>query len=445
MQNPEPREMILGAYLSYGTGHHAAAWRMVNSRVDGAQDIDYYIDLVRRAEHALFDFVFLSDTPSVFADDTEGYGSRVVLFEPLTLLSAVAMQTTDIGLIATSSTTYKEPFNLAREYASLDLISRGRAGWNMVTSSKGGAARNFGERPHPEHDMRYERAKEFHDVVCRFWDSWEDDAFPRDKDSGRFYDPAKRHHVNYQGKYFRINGGLLNVSRPPQGRPIIVQAGASDKGRNLAAASAEMVFTAANNIDEAREFYKDLKGRVAALGRDPDKLKILPGFSPYCGETRAVAQDRYKNLQQLVAPELALSMLSDLLGGFDLSQYDLDGPLPDLPPSNGNQSRRAMIERLAAKDGMTIRGLYENLIVSRGHRCIVGSYQDVCDEMIEWVATGAADGFNIMPPQMPDYLDDFSEGVIPLLQKSGWFKSTYRSGTLRDKLGLQRPEHWNAV
>ncbi len=437
MHNSKHNQMILGPYLSYGTGHHAAAWRMEKSRADGAQDIGYYTDLARRAEDALFDFVFLSDTPSVFEDDTEGYGSRVALFEPLTLLSAISMRTTNIGLIATSSTTYKEPFNLAREYASLDLISHGRAGWNMVTSSKGGAAKNFGERPHPEHDVRYERAKEFYEVVCRFWDSWEDDAFPRDKDSGKFYDPAKRHYVHFKGEHFQIDGGLLNVSRSPQGRPIIVQAGASEKGRDFAAASAELVFTAANNISDAREFYKDVKGRAAAMGRDPDDLKILPGFSPYCAATCAAAQDKFQSLQQKIAPELALSMLSDLLGGFDLSEYDVDGPLPDLPPSNGNQSRRVMIEKLAAQDGMTIRGLYEQLITSRGHRCIVGSYQEVADEMIEWVSTGAADGFNIMPPQMPDYLDEFAKGVLPLLQERGWYKSDYLPGTLRDKLNLR--------
>jgi FMN-dependent oxidoreductase (nitrilotriacetate monooxygenase family) len=436
--------MILGAYISYGTGHHPAAWRMESSRADGAQNIEYYAKLVKHAEESLFDFIFLSDTPSVFADDHLGYGSRVVVFEPLTFLSAMATQTSHIGLIATSSTSYKEPFNLAREYASLDWISGGRAGWNLVTSSKAGAAVNFGCTPHPEHDVRYDRAEEFFDLICRFWDSWEDDAFPRDKETGFFYDPAKRHPVHFEGTHFRIAGGLLNIARPVQGRPVIVQAGSSATGRDFAARHAELVFTASGNIDDAREFYRDVKARAARYGRDPDQLKILPGCSPYCGPTADQGQSKLQDLQGRVAPGLALSMLSDLLGGFDLSLYDLDGPLPTLPPSNGNQSRRAMIERLAAEPGATIRSLYERLVISRGHFMAIGSYQDIADELIEWVATGAADGFNIMPPQMPDFLKDFSEGVIPLLQRTGWFKNAYRAGTLRDKLGLDRPQHSQA-
>jgi FMN-dependent oxidoreductase (nitrilotriacetate monooxygenase family) len=434
------KEMVLGAYLSYGTGHHAGSWRMKGSEPDAAQSISYYTDLVQRSEKSLFDFMFLSDTPSVFADDLVGYGSRVVLFEPLTLLSALAMKTEHIGLISTSSTTYKEPFNLAREYASLDHISGGRAGWNMVTSSKGGAAANFSDIPHPDHDKRYDRAEEFYSLVCQFWNSWEKDAFPRNKETGKFYDPSKRNYVNFNGKYFHIENGLLNVSRPVQGRPVIVQAGSSEKGRELAAATAEIIFTAAGNIDDARSFYKDIKERAKKLGRDPNDMKIMPGFSPYTGSTTEQAEEKYSELQKLVAPELALSMLSDLLGGFDLSSYDMDGPLPKLPASNGNQSRREMIEQMSLKPGMTIRKLYERLVVSRGHFTVIGSYQAVADEMIEWIQTGAADGFNIMPPQMPDFLDDFATGVIPILQKSGWFKSEYREGTLREKLGLKQPE-----
>ena len=433
--------MILGAYISYGTGHHPAAWRMDSSRADGAQNIEHYTSLVQHAEDNLFDFIFLSDTPSVFADDHLGYGSRVVVFEPLTFLAAMAVQTRHIGLIATSSTSYKEPFNLAREYASLDWISGGRAGWNLVTSSKAGAALNFGHAPHAEHEARYDRAEEFFDLTCRFWDSWEDDAFPRDKASGLFYDPAKRHPVHFEGQHFRIAGGLLNIARPVQGRPVIVQAGASATGRDFAARHAELVFTASGSIEDAREFYRDVKARAARHGRDPDQLKILPGCSPYCGPTADHGRRKLQDLQDKVAPGLAVSMLSDLLGGFDLSPYDIDGPLPPLPPSNGNQSRRAMIEKLAAQQGATIRSLYERLVVARGHFMAIGSYQDIADELVEWVATGAADGFNIMPPQMPDFLHDFSQGVIPLLQRTGWFKQAYRAGTLRDKLGLDRPRH----
>jgi N-acetyl-S-(2-succino)cysteine monooxygenase len=432
------RRLVLGAYLSYGTGHHAAAWRHPDAVADGAQSIDHYVALAQTAERGLFDFMFLSDTPSVFNDDQAGYGSRVVVFEPLTLLSALAMRTEHLGLIATASTTYKAPYDVAREFASLDLLSGGRAGWNLVTSSKGDAAYNYGLDEHPEHGARYRRAAEFHEVVTGLWDSWDEDAFPRDKESGRFYDPQRRHRIDHEGEHFRVRGEL-NISRPPQGHPLIVQAGSSEDGMELAARTAEVVFTAQGDIDSARAFYADLKGRVERHGRHADDLIVMPGLSPFVAPTDAEAQERFAALQELIAPELGVAMLSDLVGGFDLSGYDVDGPLPELPPSNGNQSRRRLIEDLARREGLSIRELYQRMTVSRGHVSVVGSYRRVAETMAEWLTAGAADGFNIMPPHLPGGLEAFVDHVVPELQALGVYHDAYAPGTLRTKLGLPRP------
>ncbi|HEU5110071.1 MAG TPA: LLM class flavin-dependent oxidoreductase [Micromonosporaceae bacterium] len=430
--------LVLGAYLSYGTGHHAGSWRLPEAVADGAQNIGHYVSLAQTAERGLFDFMFLSDTPSVFNDDRDGYGSRVVVFEPMTLLSAIAMRTTHLGLVATGSTTYKEPYNLAREFASLDLISGGRAGWNLVTSSKSDAAGNFGLAEHPEHGRRYERAAEFFDVVTGLWDSWDDDAFIRDKERGVFYDPARRHQLDHRGEHFRVRGEL-NISRPVQGHPVIVQAGSSDDGRNLAARTAEVVFTAQHELTSARAFYRDLKGRLAHFPRTNPDVLIMPGVCPFVGATDEEAQAKFDRLQGLIHPRLGVAMLSDLVGGFDLSGYDVDGPLPSLPPSNGNQSRRRLIERMAETEGLSIRGLYQRMTVSRGHLTLVGSYRRVAETMAEWLAAGAADGFNVMPPHLPGGLTEFVEHVVPELQALGVYKRAYREGTLRDKLGLVRP------
>jgi FMN-dependent oxidoreductase (nitrilotriacetate monooxygenase family) len=438
MIGSDTRQLVLGAYLSYGTGHHAAAWRHPNAVADGAQNIEHYLSIAQTAERGLFDFMFLSDTPSVFNDDQAGYGSRVVVFEPMTLLSAIAMRTTHLGLVATASTTYKEPYNLAREFASLDLISSGRAGWNMVTSSKRDAAYNFGLDEHPEHSVRYQRAAEAFDVITGLWDSWDDDAFIRDKNRGVFYDPAKRHRLDHMGKHFRVRGEL-NISRPVQGYPVIVQAGSSTAGKELAARTAEVVFTAAPNIGAAREFYTDLKGRLAKYDRLNGDLIIMPGLCPFMGATDDEAQRRFDELQGLIHPHLGVAMLSDLVGGFDLSIYDVDGPLPELPPSNGNQSRRQIIEKLSREERLSIRGLYERMTVSRGHVAIIGSYRSVAQTMAEWLHSNAADGFNIMPPYLPGSLEEFVDNVVPELQKLGIYKTAYRDGTLRSKLNLKRP------
>lgn len=429
---------MLGAYISYGTGHHAASWRHPASDVTATRNIDHYVRLAQLVERNLFDLIFLSDAPAVFNDDRAGFSGRVTSFEPLTLLSALAMETREIGLVATSSTTYKEPYNVAREYASLDHISRGRAAWNMVTTSKQAAAGNFGLQGHPAHHDRYRRAEEFIDVVCKLWDTWEDDAYPADKAAGRYYDPAKRHAVLHDGVHFQLQAEL-NVPRPLQGYPVLVQAGSSEPGRELAARTAEIVFTAQPDLDASRQFVEDLDARCARFARRDPRIAVMPGLTAYSGATHAQAQERVRELQSLITPEFGLSLLSDLVGGHDLSGVDIDGRLPDLPPSNMNTSRRALIDRMAREQGLSVRRIYEQMTTSRGHLTLVGSHDEIADEIERWFLAGAADGFNIMAPQMPSGLEDFSEHVIPRLQSRGLFKRAYAPGTLREKLGLQRP------
>ncbi|SBS39152.1 Nitrilotriacetate monooxygenase component A [Marinomonas spartinae] len=434
----KPKHMVLGAYISYGTGHHPAAWRDERVAADGAQNIDRYVEFAQEAEKGLFDFIFLSDTPSVFRDDLNGYGSRVVVFEPLTLLSSLAMVTTNIGLVATASTTYKPPYDIAREFASLDLISKGRAAWNLVTSSKSDAAFNYGLEQHPEHAIRYQKATEAFKVITGLWDSWDDDAFLRDKSSGIFFKKSGMHELKHEGEFFSVRGPL-NISRPPQGYPIIVQAGSSEPGMDLAAKTAEVVFTAQTDISLAQDFYSRLKNRLANVDRLNKDILIMPGICPFTAKTESEAKEKFDKFQELIHPKFGLSMLSDLLGGIDLSGFSLNEPLPSLPDSNGNTSRQKLIERFNKNGLLTLEQLYKKVIVSRAHFNIIGSYKQVAEEMMSWFQSQACDGFNVMPPSMPGCLSDFVSGVIPELQKMGVYKKEYKKGTLRDKLGLKRP------
>lgn len=432
------KEMIIGAYISYGTGHHPASWRESGVNAAAALDIDTYANLARVCEKGLADLLFLADTPSVFQDNMDGYGSRVSVLEPLSLLSYLASQTQNIGLVATASTTYKHPYNIAREFASLDYISNGRAGWNLVTSSKSDAAKNFGLAAHPEHSKRYDMAWEAWQVISGLWDSWEDNALVRNKTSGQFFVKDKYREINFEGEYFNVKGPL-NIARPPQGYPVIVQAGSSEEGKELAAKTADIVFTAQNNIEDAKKFYDDLKGRMEKYGRSKSELLILPGLSFYIASDESKARKKLNDLNALIPQSFGLSMLSDLLGGVDLKNNDPEGPLPDLPKSNGNQSRQKIIIDLARKEKLSIKQLYEKIIISRGHYTFTGSYQDLADEMIKWVENEACDGFNIMPPLMPESLINLFDHVIPLIQARGWYKKSYSTGTLREKLGLKRP------
>lgn len=436
-----PRQIKLGAFLMQ-TGHHIAAWRHPDAQADAPVNFRHYAELARRAEAAKFDAIFLADSVGVRNTDLASLSrtARSDHFEPLTLLSALAAVTEKIGLIATVSTTYNEPYHVARKFASLDHISGGRSGWNLVTSSGQGEAQNFNLDEHVEHGRRYARAAEFHDVVLGLWDSWEDDAFLRDKPSGQYFDPAKLHPLRHRGEHFSVRGPL-NVSRSPQGRPVVVQAGASPAGRDLAARTAEVIFVAHQTFDEAQAFYRDIKGRAVEYGRDPDDIKIMPGIFPVIGRTQAEAEEKFARLQDLIHPVVGVQLLSNMIGGFDLSGYPVDGPLPDIPETNGGKSRQQLLIDLARRDNLTIRQLYLRIAGARGHQQVVGTPQSVADQLQQWFEEDGADGFNIMSPWLPGGLDDFIELALPELRRRGLFRSEYEGATLRQHLGLARPPH----
>jgi alkanesulfonate monooxygenase len=359
-------------------------------------------------------------------------------FEPLTLLSALAMVTERIGLIATGSTTFDEPYHVARRFASLDHISAGRAGWNIVTTSNPDAALNFGLTEHVEHDERYRRAQEFFDVVTGLWDSWADDAWLRDQQSGIFFDPAKMHVLDHKGEHLSVRGPL-NIARPVQGWPVIVQAGASDAGRQFAAETAEAIFASSRTIEDGRRFYADMKARVRAAGRRPEHMKILPGALVIVARTHAEAEEKRRLLDSLVHPDSSLPNLSMRLG-VDASRFDLDAPLPEIPQTNASQSSRDALVALARRDNLTVRQLAE-MVGGHGGLQMVGTAAEIADTMQEWVETEASDGFNIMFHTVPEGLDDFVDMVVPELQRRGLFRREYEGTTLRDHLGLPRPEN----
>ncbi|HEY4034381.1 MAG TPA: LLM class flavin-dependent oxidoreductase [Ktedonobacteraceae bacterium] len=434
-------QLRLGAFLQ-SNGHHVAAWRHPGSQADGGLDFAHYKQVAQTAERAKFDMVFLADGVAVRERGRErealSRSGQIVHFEPLTLLSALSAVTEHIGLAATASTTYNEPYHIARKFASLDYLSNGRAGWNVVTSATEAEAKNFNREQHMEHALRYERAHEFVQIVTGLWDSWDDDAFVRDKASGVYVDPDKLHILNHKGKHFSVRGPL-NVARPPQGYPVIIQAGASDDGREFAAQTAEVIFTAQQTLRDAQNFYADIKGKLAKYGRSPDHLKIMPGIFPVIGKTEEEAKQKYNQLQELIHPQVGLALLSGLVGGADLSGYPLDGPLPDLPETNGNKSRLKLVTELAGRENLTIRDVYLAIASARGHRTIWGTPEQITDQLENWFINDAADGFNIMPPYLPGGLDDFVELVIPVLQRRGLFRTEYEGRTLRENLGLPRP------
>ncbi len=438
------RQLRIGAYISYDTGHHPASWKYNNPN-QKLQDINKYFYLSKIAENGLIDFIFLADTPSIFQDDKgSGYGSRVILFEPITLLSSLSSVTKHIGLIGTSSTTYKHPYNIAREYASLDHISNGRAGWNLVTSSKQNTAGNFGYVKHLEHDERYIKAEESCSIIKKLWDSWEDESFIRNKKTGLFYLKEKCYPVNFEGKYLKIFNSILNISRTPQGHPIIVQAGSSLPGKELAAKTAEIVFTAQNNINNAKNFYKDVKSKIHKYNRTFKDILIMPGLSFYIGKTKKQAYEKFQYLQNLTPLELELNMLENLLGGeINISNYDINKSLPKIPYSNANQSRKKIIEEITKKENISIKEISKKIAVSRGHLNIIGSYDQVTEIIFNWFTNHACDGFNIMPPILPESLEEFINNIIPRLQKIGIFKKQYSTGTLREKLNIPKPKNIN--
>lgn len=435
------RQIKLGAFLMTD-GHHIAAWRHHRAPANAQVRIDHFLRLARIAEAAKLDAIFLSDSLGVRDTNIASVSrtSRNVGFEPLTLLSALSVVTHHIGLIGTASTSFNEPFNLARAFASLDLMSGGRAGWNLVTSSGDEEARNFNLEANLPHAERYARAREFVEVVKGLWNSWEDDAFVRDRVSGTFFDPDKLHVLHHRGPHFRVDGPL-NVARSPQGHPVIVQAGASEDGRDLAGASAEVIFSAHRTLAEARAFYSDVKTRAANAGRDPDHVKVMPGVFPVIGRTEAEAQEKFEELQGLIQPQVGLQLLSTVMGVPDLSGYDIDGPLPDLPETNGPKSRQRLLVEAARRDRLTIRQLYLSIAGARGHWQVVGTPEQIADALEQRFLKEGADGFNIMAPHLPGGLEDFIEEVLPILRRRGLFRKEYEGTTLRENLGLPFPGH----
>ncbi|PZP44555.1 MAG: nitrilotriacetate monooxygenase [Azospirillum brasilense] len=441
------RKMIsMGLSMRY-LGYHAAAWRHPQVDPGGASDFSHFLNVARLAEAAKFDMVFLADGIGIRAKD-EPPGSlcrsaQTAELEPLTLLSALAPMTTHIGLVATASTTYNEPYHIARKYASLDRISGGRAGWNIVTSWSDAEAQNFNRDQHLDYGTRYERAAEFVEVVKGLWDSWDADALVRDKESGIFFDTAKLHVLNHQGKHFKVKGPL-SVARSPQARPVLVQAGASEAGMEIGAESAEVIYAVPHEIDTGRSYYRDLKERAARKGRDPEGMKILPGITPFIGATEAEAREKYDLLNALVAPELGLSYLYGQMG--DLSAYPLDGPVPE-PNDPKVRSIAKNLLKLAQRDNLTIRQLYTTIAAGFGSRILIGTARQIADEMEAWVEAEAADGFNICPAALPVGLEDFAAQVVPELQRRGMFRTEYAARTLRGNLGVPVPasRHGGAV
>jgi len=430
------RQLHLNLFLM-GVGHHEAAWRHPRTDPSRLSDIRYFQELAATAEAAAFDSVFLADGVE---GPTPGANAWVSHFEPFTLLSALAVSTERIGLIGTVSTGFTEPYNLARQFASLDHLSRGRAGWNIVTSAGDRAARNFGRSRNQDHATRYQRAAEYLEVVGSLWDSWEDDALLLDRATGRVTAPDRLHEIDHRGEHFQVLGPL-NIPRGPQGHPLLVQAGSSEDGRDFAARHAEAVFTAQQTLDEGQAFYGDLKRRAAALGRDPGGVVVLPGVVPVLGSTEAEAKALDEELDQLINPARAVGTLSTLLG-VDLRDHPLDAPLPPLPPVtaiNGAKSRFELVRDLAERDRLTLRQLIGRLGGGRGHQVLAGTPEQVADHIELWFTQGAADGFNVMPPILPEGLDLFTEHVVPLLRERGLFRSEYQGTTLREHYGLARP------
>ena len=436
-----PKRLRLGAFFN-PTGHHVASWRHDESQADAGINFQHYRELAQTAERGKFDMIFLADNVCVrkaHMDALSRSAQYIANFEPLTLLSALASSTSRIGLVATASTSYNEPFHVARKFASLDHISGGRAGWNLVTSGQQEEAQNFGRDAHFEHAERYERAREFAQVVTGLWDSWDDDAFVRDKSSGLFFHPGKLHALNHRGKHFSVRGPL-NVPRSPQGHPVIVQAGGSDDMIEVAAEYAEVIFCAPLTLEAAQKLYRDLKTAMAGHGRSPDQMKIMPGLSAIIGRTESEAIEKYEHLQSLIHPVVAREILSTILGGIDLTGYDFDGPLPDdLAYTNASQFIFKSAIDLARRENLSIRQLAMRMAGARGKAVVKGTAAQIADVMEQWLMADAADGFNIMPPYLPGGLDDFVQHVIPELQRRDIFRREYEGWTLRENVGLPRP------
>ncbi|MEU2198705.1 LLM class flavin-dependent oxidoreductase [Isoptericola sp. NPDC019482] len=435
------RTLTLNLFLHH-VGHHEAAWRHPSTRPEQLFTPDYYVRLAQQAEAAKLDAVFFADGPLLHGGVEH---NAVGTLEPILALATIAAHTERIGLIATASTTYYEPYNLARLFGTLDHVSGGRAGWNIVTTSSAQASANFGLDAHPDPAVRYARAEEFLQAVTRLWDSWEADAVLVDREAGRYADPTRIHPAAFEGEHVRV-AGPLNLARSPQGRPVLVQAGASNAGRDFAARWAEAIFTAHQRLEDAQAFYADVKDGARRHGRDPGQVKILPGISPFIGSTEAEARALEREFNELTVPEYGLRQLGGQ-AGVDLSHLELDAPVPleifaDAGDVTDNaRSRFQVVAGIVQREHPTLRQLLHRLAGARGHRVVAGTPEQVADTIAEWFAHGAADGFNVMPPSLPSGLEAFTEQVVPILQRRGLFRSEYEGSTLRDHLGLAEPEN----
>ncbi|RID83673.1 FMN-dependent monooxygenase [Peribacillus asahii] len=433
------KQMKLGAFFNL-PGHHVASWRYPSSGANRTLDLDYLIELAQTAERGKFDMVFFAD---VFGQSLLENSSSGLKLDPVIIISALAAVTKNIGLTATLTTTYNEPFHVARKFGAIDHLSKGRAAWNVVTSANDSESLLFGKEKHLQHALRYERAEEFVDVVKKLWFSIEDEALVIDKEQGRYLDIEKVHPVNHEGEWFKVQGTLDSPSTP-QGHPVIVQAGSSEAGKELAAKTAEVIFTAWQTLEEAQAFYRDVKGRLAKYGRKHEDLKIMPGVFITVAKTEEEALAKQRELNSYILPEVGLAYLSNFIN-IDLSGYDVDAPLPDfstIEDETNPRIRYNIIRDIAKRENLqTIREVYERIAGARGHREIVGTPEQIADQLEEWFLNEGADGFNIMPPTFPDGLNDIVELVIPELQRRGLFRTEYESNTLRGNLGLSVPVH----
>ena len=432
-------EMKLGLFIR-PCGHHIASWRHPNAHADAGVNFDRFIHMAKTAERGLFDMMFSADTNTAWttvgsALNRQHYSAWL---EPFTLLTALASHTTNIGLVCTRSTSFDEPYTIARMFATLDLITGGRAGVNIVTTGNGRSALNYSQEEHLAKPERYEIADEFVDVLIGLWDSWDADAFVRDRETSTFFEWDRMHVLNHKGKHFQVEGPL-NVARSPQGRPVIVQAGASEEGRELAAKSADVIFGASQNFEMAQEFYEDVKGRLLRYGREPSDLKVLPGLSVTVAPSKREAQAKYNELQDLIHPDHGLAFLSRRIG-HDLTAMDPDILMPDLPPIDDVGTRSGQMLELAKRENWTLRQLYQHFAAARGHMILVGTPSMVVDTMEEWVAKGACDGFNVIPSIFPDEFESFVDLIVPELQRRGLYRKCYEGKTLRERLGLRVPE-----
>jgi FMN-dependent oxidoreductase (nitrilotriacetate monooxygenase family) len=431
------RKLVLNAFFMR-FGHHPAAWRHPSSEGTGRPDARYWLRLAQLAERAKFDAFFLADFIGRSSADLEEASHRggSFQFEPLTLLSLIAGATEHIGLVATINTNFSQPYNVARTLASLDHLSNGRAGWNVVSSLSEATATNFGLEKILDHSERYERAAEFVGLAKALWDSWDDEAFDHpDRKRGTFFEPRHAHPLQHHGKYFSSQG-LLDIARPIQGHPVFVQAGNSDTGREFAAQIAEMTYSSAQSLDVAKAYYADVKGRMSRYGRDPEHLKVTPGLSVVVGATDREAKDKFDELQGMVDFSRGVE-----LAGVDVSGHPLDGPLPDLPAASNGKGRFKQLVELAQRESLSIRQLVLRFGVARGHIQIIGSAQTVADQIEQWFIEEGADGFNVVPPLLPSGFEDFVTGVVPELQRRGLFRSQYEGKTLRENMGLPRPNN----